>query len=127
MSRKDFEAWISNPPYERMCDRGSPGSAWPGQYKNYETQLAWEAWQAATAKQREKDTEICESFIHTYVKDGERWMRGDNGKPDFRIKDVTPHLEAAYEMEQILKHGSVIETITVAHKIAAAIRDQDRN
>lgn len=75
MSRKDFEAWISNPPYERMCDRGSPGSAWPGQYKNYETQLAWEAWQAATAKQREKDTEICESFIHTYVKDGERWMQ----------------------------------------------------
>ena len=79
------------------------------------------------ARQREKDAEICESFIHTYVKDGERWMRGDNGKPDFRIKDVAPHLEAAYEMEQILKHGSVIETITVAHKIAAAIRDQDRN
>lgn len=60
MSCKDFEAWISNPPYERMCDRGSPGSAWPRQYKNYETQLAWEAWQAATIKQQELDAEICD-------------------------------------------------------------------
>ena len=58
MTRKAFEAWIGNPPYERMCDRGSPESAWPGQYKNYEVQLAWEAWQAASKQQREKDAEF---------------------------------------------------------------------
>ena len=46
-SRKQFEAWISAPPYEHMCDRNSDSSAWPGKYKRYETRIAWEAWQAA--------------------------------------------------------------------------------
>ena len=47
-SRKQFEAWISAPPYEHMCDRNHDDlSAWLGQYKRYETQIAWDAWQAA--------------------------------------------------------------------------------
>ena len=45
--RKDFEAWIMLPPYEHMCDRNSEKSAWRGAYKRYETELAWDAWQAA--------------------------------------------------------------------------------
>lgn len=43
--RKAFEAWISQPPYEHMCDRRGNESAWPGSYKNYATEMAWEAWQ----------------------------------------------------------------------------------
>lgn len=42
--RVAFERWISSPPFEHMCDRNSETSAWPGAYKRYETELAWEAW-----------------------------------------------------------------------------------
>lgn len=51
--RTAFEAWISAPPFEHMCDRNGEDSAWPGTYKRYETELAWEAWQAAAAVERE--------------------------------------------------------------------------
>lgn len=45
--REQFEALISAPPYEHVCDIHGPESAWPGQYKNPSVQLAWEMWQAA--------------------------------------------------------------------------------
>lgn len=45
--RASFERWIGAPPFEHMCDRNSDTSPWPGGYKRYETELAWEAWQAA--------------------------------------------------------------------------------
>jgi hypothetical protein len=47
-TRKAFEAWISAPPYERDVVRfieHDAASAWPGQYMDYEVELAWEAWQ----------------------------------------------------------------------------------
>jgi len=47
--REAFEAWIKRPPFEHMCDMKSDASAWPGKYKRYETELAWEAWQARAA------------------------------------------------------------------------------
>lgn len=55
--RAEFERVISRPPYEHMCDRNSDNSAWPGQYKRYETQLAWDLWQACwnLLKSREKE------------------------------------------------------------------------
>ncbi len=52
--RADYERWIKSPPHEHTCDRHSDQSAWPGQYKRYETQLAWEAWQKARAIGDEK-------------------------------------------------------------------------
>lgn len=48
--RAIFERWIGGPPYEHLCDRFGPESAWPGLYKRYETQLAWEAWGEATQR-----------------------------------------------------------------------------
>ncbi len=43
--RKKFELWISSPPLEKSIARNEKeNSAWPGQYKNYEVQLAWEAF-----------------------------------------------------------------------------------
>ncbi len=48
--RADFEKFIGAPPYEHMCDRAGQEAAWPGQYKRYETQLAWQAWLAATER-----------------------------------------------------------------------------
>lgn len=44
--RRKFERIISAPPYEHMCDTNGRSSAWLGQYKRYETQLAWELWLA---------------------------------------------------------------------------------
>lgn len=49
-SRKEFEAWITKPPFECNIDRypNDPGRyGWPGAYHVYEVELAWEAWQAA--------------------------------------------------------------------------------
>lgn len=55
--RERFEAWISAPPFEHMCDRRPMDervTCWPGQYKRYETELAWEAWQAALAQPEQR-------------------------------------------------------------------------
>jgi hypothetical protein len=56
--RDEFESWISLPPVEHMCDRNSGKSAWPGAYKRYETELAWEAYQAAHAAQQKRVEEL---------------------------------------------------------------------
>ena len=44
MERIRFEVWISTSPYEYSLDRENDDDAWPGQYKEYQVQLAWEAW-----------------------------------------------------------------------------------
>lgn len=53
MSREAFEAWISAPPFERSVERQSEHGAWPGQYRSYETQAAWESWQESAKQERE--------------------------------------------------------------------------
>lgn len=47
--RGAFEAWVSSPPLELSVERTPDDPerhAWPGQYVNYPTHLAWDAWQA---------------------------------------------------------------------------------
>ena len=39
--RAAFEAWISGPPYEREVERFGDGSAWPGNYRELDVDLAW--------------------------------------------------------------------------------------
>jgi hypothetical protein len=51
-AREAFEAWVASPPYEQIVTRLSDDeekTAWPGQYRLYGVQLAWEAWQAGAA------------------------------------------------------------------------------
>lgn len=43
--RKEFEAWISKPPFEKIVARHSENGSWPGNYRDYGVQLAWCAWQ----------------------------------------------------------------------------------
>lgn len=48
--RKEFEEWISKPPFEHDCrrrpmDESQLTTCWPGSYVRYETEVAWEAWQ----------------------------------------------------------------------------------
>lgn len=45
--RDAFEAWITASPIEACVTRLGPQSSWPGHYRNYAVQLAWESWQAA--------------------------------------------------------------------------------
>lgn len=53
MSRAQFETWISAPPYERSIERQGDNGSWPGQYRSYETQAAWESWQESAKHERE--------------------------------------------------------------------------
>lgn len=78
------------------------------------------------AMEREACAKVCEDQLAVYLKDGERWLKGKNGNPDVRLKELAPNLEEAWEAEQILKHGSVVEWITQAHHCAAAIRARGR-
>lgn len=47
--RAEFEAWIASPPYEKPVTINPETSGFPGQYRAYEVQLAWEAYQAGRA------------------------------------------------------------------------------
>ena len=60
--REAFEAFITAPPFESSVSRFDDRGAWPGSYINYETDLAWKAWQAATAHERERCAKVCESL-----------------------------------------------------------------
>lgn len=53
MTREAFEAWISAPPYERSVERQGENGSWPGQYRSYETQAAWESWQESARQAME--------------------------------------------------------------------------
>ena len=43
--RKQFEELMGAPPYEVNLRRCTEESAWPGNYRDYEVQLAWCAWE----------------------------------------------------------------------------------
>lgn len=61
MSEKDerqaFEAWIQAAPIERSIAKFTRAhtsvAVWHGQYRSYETQLAWEAWLESANRRRE--------------------------------------------------------------------------
>ena len=48
--RKQFEAWISAPPFERDPVRYGGNTAWPGSYIDLDIDLAWQAWEAAKSR-----------------------------------------------------------------------------
>ena len=45
--REAFEKWASNPPMEFCLARHDDTAAWPGNYKDYHVECAWQAWQAS--------------------------------------------------------------------------------
>jgi hypothetical protein len=60
--RAAFEAWISAPPFEREVERFGDNSAWPGNYRELDVDLAWQAWAAATALARQRCVQIVEAY-----------------------------------------------------------------
>jgi hypothetical protein len=66
--RKQFESWITSPPFEKDISRflNDPIKyAWPGNYRDLEVELAWEAWQEAS-KNREMLEELLADLYHNY-------------------------------------------------------------
>lgn len=59
--RAAFEAWISAPPFEREVERFGENSAWPGNYRDIDVDLAWQAWSAAMALARQRCVQIVEA------------------------------------------------------------------
>lgn len=49
--REAFEAWAKKPPREFYLARNPDAAAWPGNYKDYHVECAWQAWQAAQQAQ----------------------------------------------------------------------------
>ncbi len=45
--RARFEKWAKSPPQEWIVSKYPDDSAWPGQYRSYVVQAAWEAWREA--------------------------------------------------------------------------------
>ena len=64
--REAFEAFITAPPFERSASRFDDRGAWPGGYINYETDLAWKAWQSATAHERERCAKVCDAIAYEW-------------------------------------------------------------
>lgn len=62
LDREAFEAKFSQPPYEFEMDRCGPDSSWPGGYREYHVQCAWEGWQAGAAAATERAAKICEDL-----------------------------------------------------------------
>lgn len=60
--RAAFEAWISATPFEREVERFGEGSAWPGNYREIDVDLAWQAWSAAMALTRQRCVQIVETY-----------------------------------------------------------------
>lgn len=100
--RREFERIISAPPYEHMCDTNGRSSAWLGQYKRYETQLAWELWLARARIAAEREAEL--------VKDAERlqWIaqnaelvesEGTPGKEKHNLRRLRKIVDAALAPE----------------------------
>jgi hypothetical protein len=63
--REEFEKLIRNLGYS--SDRYPETSGWPGNYRQIQVQLAWEAWQAATALQDPRVRELEEAL--KYIKE----------------------------------------------------------
>ena len=54
--RKAFEAWAAPLRYEVHHQSNK------GDYLGMATQIAWEAWQAATLAERERSAQVCEQW-----------------------------------------------------------------
>lgn len=97
--RREFERIIGAPPYEHMCDTNGRSSAWLGQYKRYETQLAWELWlvRARIAAQREAELR---RMLSTAIDRIEDMLNGDDGQAWKEAERVLPRLRATIAQEK---------------------------
>jgi hypothetical protein len=75
--RAAFEAWISAPPYEREIERFGESSAWPGNYRDIDVDLAWNAWIDAVTMTRERCAQVCDELQAEMTDQGTASPYGD--------------------------------------------------
>lgn len=69
-SRSRFEAWVSAPPIEKSVERFSSEGSWPGHYRDYGVQLAWESWQRAAEENAAALEKALDHFGNSLVRHG---------------------------------------------------------
>lgn len=78
--REAFEAWAKKPPREFYLARHPDAAAWPGNYKDYHVECAWQAWQAAQQAQWKP--------IETAPRNGGRVLGASKLHDEWRIEEV---------------------------------------
>ena len=78
--REAFEKWASKPPMEFYLARHDDTAAWPGNYKDYHVECAWQAWQAATAIEREACAKVCDYYATAIDLRGNEYIRSGDCK-----------------------------------------------
>lgn len=78
---KEFELWLSNPPYDLNKDgfqKHDENGMWPYQYKKYDVQLASEAWNQQQEKidAQAKEIKALRGFANSAIEefDEETWI-----------------------------------------------------
>ena len=61
MSRQAFEAFVTTPPFDLGIGRFDDRGAWPGSYRSYDVDLAWQAYKAATNAALERAAQVCDA------------------------------------------------------------------
>ncbi len=76
---------------------------------------------AAITAEREANAKVCEALSHSYIKDGERWLKGNpqRGTPDKRLIDIAPNIERQHLAEMKARDEPDVNRY---EKCAAAIR-----
>jgi len=96
-NRDNFEAWISAPPYGKPIARYSTDpklTSWPGHYRFYGAQLAWEAWQARDAEiEGLKRDYTYETNRLNALWDGEKLLRERDQKEINKLRTRIAELE----------------------------------
>ncbi len=114
--RAKFEAWITSPPLEKPVHRNPESSGFPGQYWEYEVQLAWDAWQARAQLTEGADAT---SDLHEYI----AGMRAALRSGDWRKASTRAELESFLgRMEEALTAaGGREELATERDELYAAL------
>ena len=94
--REAFEAFITAPPFERSVSRFDDRGAWPGGYINYETDLAWKAWQAATANATEGVDIVADALRY-------RWLRRESVRFSFSAELVSLFVANQAELDGAIR------------------------
>lgn len=103
--RAEFEAWIASPPYVKPIDINPEASGFPGQYRSYEVQLAWEGYKAGRAALQSQDREDAERWRYW-----KKWLESDESdghqyppevdliwhkRPDLTFDEAIDHARSA--------------------------------
>ena len=66
-SRDEFEEIFSASPYGYSVERFSEDAAWPGQYIEPDTALAWHAWKASREQMKQECIAVLARYAESFA------------------------------------------------------------